>query len=75
MVQGRTFTAAESLDPEARVTIINARLARRLWPDGSAVGRRVGFAGGGDVSWMRVVGVVARPPLRGARASRPNNRG
>ena len=37
---------AESLDPEARVTVVNARLARRLWPDGSAVGRRIGTAGG-----------------------------
>lgn len=58
MLQGRTFTATESADPESRVTIINARLARRLWPDGSAVGRRVGFAGGGDTEWMRVVGVA-----------------
>jgi putative ABC transport system permease protein len=58
MVQGRTFTDAESLDPDARVTVINARLARRLWPDGSAVGRRVGIVIAGDVSWLRIVGVA-----------------
>jgi predicted permease len=57
MVQGRTFTAAESVDPEAGVTIINERLARRLWPDGTAVGRRIGLSGR-DVTWVRVVGVA-----------------
>lgn len=58
MVQGRTFTDAESLDPDARITVINARLARRLWPDGSAVGRRVGIVRDGEVSWLRIVGVA-----------------
>ena len=58
LLHGRTFTASESADPDARVTIVNARLARRLWPDGSAVGRRVGFAAGGEVEWMRVIGVA-----------------
>ena len=74
MVQGRTFTDAESLDPESRVTVVNARLARRLWPDGSAVGRRVGIVSGGDVG-------VAAGRRRGCRtcctkspASRPSSR-
>ena len=58
MLQGRTFTATESADPDARVTIINDRLARRLWPDESAVGRRIGFPGGTETVWMRVVGVA-----------------
>jgi putative ABC transport system permease protein len=39
------------------VTVINARLARRLWPDGSAVGRRIGLVGDGDIAWLRIVGV------------------
>ena len=45
LVEGRTFTASEAADPAARVTILNQRLARRLWPSGSAVGRRVGISG------------------------------
>ncbi len=57
-LQGRTFTETESADPGSRVAIINDRLARRLWPDGSAVGRRIGFAGGSEPHWMRVVGVA-----------------
>jgi putative ABC transport system permease protein len=57
MVHGRSFTEAESADPAAQVTIINQTLAQRLWPEGGAVGRRVGFVGGSEVRWMRVVGV------------------
>jgi putative ABC transport system permease protein len=58
IVQGRTFTQGEAFDPEAAVTVINERLARRLWPDGSALGRRVGVVGGQEVNWMRVVGIA-----------------
>jgi putative ABC transport system permease protein len=58
MVEGRTFTASEEADPEARVTILNQRLARRLWPNDSAVGRRVGFRDEDEIIWMRVVGVA-----------------
>jgi putative ABC transport system permease protein len=58
MVEGRTFTASEAADPAARVTILNQRLARRLWPNSSAVGRRVGVPGEGDILWMRVVGIA-----------------
>ncbi len=58
MVEGRTFTASEAADPAARVTILNQRLARRLWPNGSAVGRRVGVPGEDDILWMRVVGIA-----------------
>ena len=58
MVAGRTFTTAETVDPEADVTVINERLSRQLWPDGSAVGRRIGIRGGRDVSWFRIVGIA-----------------
>lgn len=58
MIHGRTFTASESNDPDARVTIVNERLARWLWPEGSAVGQRIGLLGGDEVTWMRVVGVA-----------------
>jgi predicted permease len=58
MVQGRTFTTTESADAHSTVTVINQRLAQRLWPDGSTIGRRVGFTRGGDIEWLRVVGVA-----------------
>ena len=58
VVEGRTFTVSEAADPAARVTILNQRLARRLWPSGSALGRRVGVPGGDEILWMRVVGVA-----------------
>lgn len=58
LLQGRTFTAEESADPDARVTIINTRLAMRLWPDGSAIGRRVGIVGQSEPTWFRVVGIA-----------------
>jgi putative ABC transport system permease protein len=58
LVEGRAFTASEAADPAARVTILNQRLARRLWPSGSAVGRRVGVTGGDEILWLRVVGVA-----------------
>jgi predicted permease len=59
MVDGRTFTAAESTDPDARVALVNERLAQRLWPNTSALGRRIGFSGqADDINWFRVVGVA-----------------
>ena len=58
LVEGRTWTARETADPAAQVTIINQRLARRLWPDQSAVDRRIGIRGSADVLWLRVIGVA-----------------
>ena len=57
VVAGRTFTPDESIDPDTRVTVLNERLAARLWPDGSAIGRRVGFRGRDEIEWYRVVGI------------------
>lgn len=39
------------------VTVVDAALARRLWPEGNAVGRRLRLAD--TEGWMTVVGVVA----------------
>jgi predicted permease len=58
LIDGRTFTATESTDAGSDVRIINDRLARLLWPDGSALGRRVGIVNGDEVEWLRVVGVA-----------------
>jgi putative ABC transport system permease protein len=58
LIHGRTFTAAETADPGARVTIINSRLAERLWPAQSALDRRIGVRGANTVTWLRVIGVA-----------------
>jgi predicted permease len=58
MIAGRTFTPAESLDPESAVALVNERLAQRLWPNTSALDRRIGFRGAEGINWIRVVGVA-----------------
>ena len=58
VVEGRALTTSETIDPEARVTVINERFSRELWPDGSAVGRRVGFRSGDEIMWYRIVGIA-----------------
>lgn len=57
LVQGRLF--APGL-PAGRppVVIVNESLARRLWPDGGAVGRRLGSMDSGQAYWAEVIGVV-----------------
>lgn len=70
-VAGRDLTAAEASDPAARVLVVNETMARRWWPDGNALGRRVSFGGEGESQWFTIVGVVrdvrqrslARPPM------------
>ena len=56
LLQGRTFTVGDRSEAAA-VVIVNDRLARRLFPDGSAVGRRIAFRQG-ELPWREIVGVV-----------------
>ena len=58
LIDGRPLTAAETIDPAARVAVVNEALAARFWPDGGAVGRRVGVWRRAEVDWYRVVGVA-----------------
>src|SRR5258707_8046261 len=53
LVQGRDV---EERDDEraARVVVINETMARRFWPGGDALGRRVKVANG----WLQIVGVA-----------------
>lgn len=55
VLRGRGFTEA---DPAVGPVIVDASLARRLWPDGSAVGKRLRVATADDDPWLTVVGVV-----------------
>jgi predicted permease len=57
LVAGRAFEAGDRPGGE-RVVVVSQSLARRLWPDGAAVGRRI-FWGGTTGRPRTVVGVVA----------------
>ncbi|MFP5378952.1 MAG: ADOP family duplicated permease, partial [Vicinamibacteria bacterium] len=58
LVEGRALTAAEVLDPDAHVTVVNETLARTFWPGGGAVGSRVGVQSSTAITWYRVVGIA-----------------
>src|SRR6266576_353794 len=45
VLRGRAFTEAEATQPGPRVVIIDEGLARKLWPDGDALGQRIQYAG------------------------------
>ncbi|HSG00221.1 MAG TPA: FtsX-like permease family protein, partial [Vicinamibacterales bacterium] len=56
LVRGRSFVEADGPDVPA-VALVSAETARRYWPDGDPVGRRVRMSGSED--WIEIVGVVA----------------
>ena len=62
IVEGRTFNA---VDPAAasREVVVNRPLARRWWPGGHAVGKRLRVGEG--TKWLTVVGVVGDVHLPG----------
>ena len=58
LVLGRGFTGADD-DRSERVVVINRTMARRYFPAGDAIGRRVRSSGGTNAHpWLRIVGVV-----------------
>jgi putative ABC transport system permease protein len=59
--QGRLFTDQDAEANPANVVIVNESLARRLWPNGDAVGshiRELRFGGLPAAPWQTVIGVV-----------------
>ena len=56
--EGRTFDPREEEDPAADTALVNRTLARRLWPEGGAVGRRIGLVGATGTRWLTVVGIA-----------------
>ncbi|HEX2442715.1 MAG TPA: ABC transporter permease [Vicinamibacterales bacterium] len=70
--RGRLFTGADGPDAP-RVVIVDEQLAKRFWPNADPIGRRIYLPQrpedvvkpGPDVTWLRVVGVVANVKLRG----------
>ena len=63
LLQGRNFTVMETENRLAPpVAIIDARMAKRLFPDGHALGRRIRYAtppADGTPAEMEIVGIVA----------------
>ena len=59
LVDGRPFTAGE-IDEGRQVVLLSDGLARRLWPDGARIGRRVRLVdkAGAQEPWLTVVGIT-----------------
>jgi len=45
VLRGRAFTEAEATRPGPKVAIIDEALARKLWPEGDALGQHIQYAG------------------------------
>lgn len=57
-IEGRTFNDSDGADGP-RIAVINRRLAQQLWPDRSAIGRRLAIGRApADDAWTTVVGVI-----------------
>ena len=56
LLKGREFNEHDTAD-SAGVLIISEALARRLWPDGDALGKRLNIGFSGE-TWREVVGVA-----------------
>ena len=56
-VRGRDFSAADRAEAPP-VTIVDATLARRLWPKGDPIGQRLRPTSSSQEPWRQVVGVV-----------------
>ena len=58
LLRGRDLTDAEGTT-KAPVALINQAMAKRLWPDEEALGRRFRRAAAATPEWFTVVGIVA----------------
>jgi predicted permease len=57
LVEGRFFEPADN-HQRRRVVVVNQALARRYWPNGGALGRRVSPGRPDEQGWYEIVGVV-----------------
>jgi putative ABC transport system permease protein len=57
LIAGRFFDDTDQ-EQSRPVVIVNATMARTLFPEGSAVGQRLAVAGSGEPAWAEIVGVV-----------------
>jgi putative ABC transport system permease protein len=74
LLAGRLFSAVDS-STSSPVAIVNESFARRFWPTGSAIGKRVkqGWPedAGPGYPWREIVGVVGDVKLDGVDATTP----
>ncbi|MGD8278445.1 MAG: ABC transporter permease, partial [Gemmatimonadota bacterium] len=54
---GRGLVAADR-EGSAPVVVVSEAMARRFWPDGDALGRRVRLETGDDAPWREIVGIA-----------------
>jgi predicted permease len=65
LVEGRSFDPAD-LGADSRNVMVTQALARRFWPNESALGHRIKQGDlDGDAPWLTIVGVVRDANLRG----------
>jgi putative ABC transport system permease protein len=57
LISGRNFTAADTFT-STPVAIVNASLARALFPDGNAVGQHISVADPKNPVWAEIVGIM-----------------
>ena len=57
LFEGRDFSGQDRFDAPA-VVVVNQTLARRFWPNESALGKRITFGEPDENAWLTVVGVV-----------------
>jgi len=55
---GRTFTREDG-EGTTPVVVINETMARRFWPAGDAIGKRVKWGGWPGDQWLSIIGIVA----------------
>ncbi|AKS40524.1 ABC transporter permease [Wenzhouxiangella marina] len=60
VLEGRVFE--ESDDPEVPLAVVDELLAQRYFPDGTAIGQRIGLSTEQGQRWFTIIGVVA--PVR-----------
>lgn len=68
IVEGRAFTPADDPEDDARVIIVNENLARRHFPNESALGKRLNFNDSADPVWREIVGVAKNVKNFGVRS-------
>ena len=64
LLAGRAFAPADRTDSR-KVVVINAAMAKQFWPDGSAIGHRIGDTDPKKPEWREIVGIVNDVQLAG----------
>ena len=63
LLSGREFTRRDLPDTQ-QVAIVNSAFARKFWPNGTAIGKRISFSTD-NPKWYEIVGVVGNVKHRG----------